>query len=196
MRNLPSVPNLASHRFQSERLENVTLGTIAACLLCALLALLAIFAFQESAANHLRAAAKTRSYQLAELQRQQRQYSRILGRPENVEVFDWSVLLNEIITRRGVSWVKVFHDLADVMPPNMRLIGIRLPQVAADELNKNRVELDMVVASDQPAVIVNLLNALEKDTRFGPATVVSEVAPTEKDSSSKFRVLVTYGQTL
>jgi hypothetical protein len=68
----------------------------------------------------------------------------VLSKPENADIFSKSVLLNELIARRGVSWTRVFKDMETVMPANMRPLGIRLPQVGADDSDGiNRVRLDV-----------------------------------------------------
>jgi hypothetical protein len=83
------------------------------------------------------------------------------------------------------------------MPSNMRLVGIRLPQVAAEENSgTNRVQLDMVVAADQANTVVDLLKALQQSDLFGPATVMTQAPPTQNDPMCKFRVLVAYAQKL
>jgi hypothetical protein len=133
---------------------------------------------------------------VAHVEAEQRRYASLLSRSQNSDVFSWSVFFNQIIDRRSVSWSRVFEDLASVMPDRMRLVGIRSPQVRAEESGTNHVLLDMVVASDQPDVLVSLLNNLRGSALFGPAKIMSRTPPAEHEQEYKFRVLVSYAQKL
>jgi type IV pilus assembly protein PilN len=132
---------------------------------------------------------------LRQLQRQQGQFSAVLSKPENADIFSKSVFLNALIARRGLSWTRVFKDMGTVLPVNMRLLGIRLPQVGMDEADGiNRVQLDMFVGATQPDAVIKLLKNLEKSSMFGSASVVNQSPPTQNDPLYKYRVTVAYAQ--
>lgn len=191
----PVTVNLASEPFQRERAQNAALAGIAITLACLLLVLLTLILRSRGQADEMRSLLQTENVTLERLQAEQARYSRLLSEPQNADVFAWSVLLNQLIVRRGVSWTQVFEDLSTVMPHNMRLVGIRLPQIAAsDASGTNRVQLDMVVATDQAITVVDLLKALQRSDKFGAATVTTETSPTKDDPVCKFRVLVAYAQ--
>jgi type IV pilus assembly protein PilN len=121
----------------------------------------------------------------------------VLSKPQNADVFATSVFLNEVIARRGLSWTRVFKDLETVIPPNMRLLGVRLPQTAADDgAGTNRVQLDMNVGTMEPAALIGLLKRLDKSKLFGPASMVNQSPPTQNDPLYKYRVTVSYAQKL
>jgi len=121
----------------------------------------------------------------------------VLGRPENADVFARSVFLNELIARRAVSWTVVFRDLENTLPPNMRLIGVRLPQVAGGDADgTDRVQLDMVLGTDRPEALIELLKKLAGSNLFGSAQVLGQQPPTQNDPLYKYRVTVTYAQKL
>ena len=61
-------------------------------------------------------------------------------------VLERSLLLNTLIERKSISWTKIFADLEGVMPDNVRLIQVRLPQINS----RNEVLLDMVVGAQGP----------------------------------------------
>lgn len=192
-----NIINIASSPFQRERAQNAVLSVIGGTLVCSLLVLIALILYSRSRAADIRNLIDSENTTLKRLEIEQARYSGVLSKSQNADVFAWSVLLNELIERRGVSWVQVFKDLSTVMPSNMRLVGIRLPQVAAQEDNgTNRVQLDMVVAADQASTVVDLLNALQRSHLFGPATVMTQTPPTQNDPMCKFRVLVAYAQKL
>lgn len=198
MNTFPSVQiNIASQPFRRERAQNAALAALCAALVCSLLLLVVLILHSRAQAADIRAVINSENVTLKRMQTEQARYSTILAQPQNADVFAWSVFLNELIARRGVSWTRVFEDLGTVLPPNMRLMSIRLPQVAAEEGSGiNRIQLDMVVATDQASTIRDLLTKLEQSSLFGPATVMAQTPPTQNDPMYKFRVLVAYAQKL
>ncbi len=193
----PTAINLASEPFRRERAQNVALALGCGVLACTLLLLVSFILHDRVQASSLRRAIQTQQAELRHLQQEQTQFTRILGRPDNADVFATSVFLNELIARRAVSWTRVFADLGTVMPTNMRLVAIRLPQVAEEDVSgKNRVQLDMVVGTDRPDAVIELLKRLERSSLFGAAAVMSQQAPTQNDPLYRYRVTVDYAQKL
>jgi len=193
----PATINLASHPFRRERAQNVALAGICLALACSFLVLVSLILHSRVQARSLSREIRDEQAQLRRLQIEQSGYGRILSRPDNADVFATSYFLNQLIARRAISWTRVFTDLETVMPPNMRLVGIRLPQVAEeDPSGKNRVQLDMLVGSDKPETIIELLKRLEKSPLFGAAAVMSQQAPTQNDPLFRYRVTVDYAQKL
>jgi hypothetical protein len=193
-----SAINLASQPFRRERAQNAVLAGVCAVLLCSLLALVVLVMAERKQAEGLRRDITAERAQLQKFQREGTQFSTVLGRPENADVFARSVFLNELIARRAVSWTIVFRDLEKTLPPNMKLIGIRLPQVAAgeDASGTDRVQLDMVLGADRPDALIELLKKLAYSDLFGSAQVLGQQPPTQNDPLYKYRVTVTYAQKL
>jgi type IV pilus assembly protein PilN len=198
MMNLSSnTINLASQPFRRERAENAAYMVAAAVLACSLLVLITLIAHSRSQAADLRRVIDSENRELRQLQRQEAQYSTVLSRPQNADVFARSVFLNELIARRAVSWTRVFKDLQSVMPTNMRLMGIRLPQVAAEQSSGvNHIELEMTVGTDRPDSVIELLRHLQQSPLFGSAQVMSQNPPTQNDPLYKYRLNVAYAQKL
>lgn len=189
--------NLASDPFRRERAQTAAYAVVFLALLCSLLSITGLILHSRAQASALRAQIDRQQTQLQSLQSEQGRYSVVLSRPANQDVFALSVFLNQLIGRRAVSWTKVFEDLTAVMPPNMRLVTIRLPQVPAeDAAGVDRVQLDMSVGTDRPETINTLLQNLEKFDAFGAATVVSRTPPTQNDPLYRYRVTVSYAQKL
>jgi heme exporter protein D len=189
--------NLASEPFRRERAENAAYALITVGLACSLLVLLIFIAHSRSQAADLRRVIDAQNRELRQLQRQENQYLTVLSRPDNADVFARSVFLNELIARRAVSWTRVFKDLGGVMPSNMRLMGIRLPQVAAEESSGvNRIQLEMTVGTDRPDAVIELLRHLQQSPVFGSAQVMSQNPPTQNDPLYKYRLNVAYAQKL
>jgi len=189
--------NLASKPFRRERAENAMLAGICAVLTCSLLVLIVMFFQARSSAGYLRRQIDAENRTLRRLQTQQQRFSSVLRKPENADVFSQSVFLNELIARRGVSWTRVFEDLGTVLPVNMRLLAIRLPQVPKEDASgTNRVQLDMVVGSEKPDAVITLLKKLQESSLFGAAAVITQAPPTQNDPLYKYRVTVAYAQKL
>jgi hypothetical protein len=193
----PTEINLASQPFRRERAQNAAIAAACVVLTCSLLLLVSLFLHERAQAGDLRNVIDAQHAQLRALQRQEARFSAILSKQENADVFATNVFLNELIARRGVSWTRVFSDLGTVLPENMRLLGMRLPQVGVEEgSGTNRVQLDMLVASERSDAVIGLLKNLEQSRLFGAATVVTQTPPTQNDPFYKYRVTVAYAQKL
>jgi type IV pilus assembly protein PilN len=193
----PLAINLASQPFRRERAQNAGFAVACAVLICTLLVLVGLVVHARAQARQIRTDIDAERAQLQLIQAQQAQFSSVLSRPRNADIFAHSVFLNDLIARRAVSWTKVFADLQTVMPANMRLQTIRLPQVPAmDAGGVNRVQLDMTLGADKPETLIELLKKLEGSPLFGSATVVSQSPPTQNDNFYRYRVTVAYAQKL
>jgi type IV pilus assembly protein PilN len=189
--------NLASQPFRRERAQLAVSAVACLGLACLLLVLIAIIFNERANASNVRREITQERGQLARLQREEAQFSSILGKPENADVFARSVFLNQLIARRAVSWSHVFKDLATVMPANMRVVGVRLPQVPSENVGGiDHVQLDMVVGTDRPDAVIQLLKRLQESSLFGAATVVNQQPPTQNDPLYRYRVMAAYAQKL
>lgn len=189
--------NLASDPFRRERADNLTFAGICGLLLCLLGVLFGLILHERAQASDLRRQIAHEEEQLTHLQREQSQYSAVLTKPENAGTFAYSVFMNQIIARRAVSWTRLFQDLGTVMPSNVRLLAIRLPQVDSDDPNSpSRVELDMVVGTTQPESVIGLFKNLGKSALFGAALIVTQNPPDQNDPLYKYRITVPYDQKL
>lgn len=196
---MPPTPfiNLASQPFRRERATNAALAATCATLICTLLIFTGMIIHSRAQAADLRSLMDRDRKQLAALQSQQASFSSVLSKPGNVDVFSRNVFLNQLIARRAVSWTVVFRDLEKTLPANMRLIGIRLPQVAAETANgTNRVQLDMILGTDRPETLIELLRRLQSSDLFGDAQVINQQPPTQNEPIFKYRVTVPYAQKL
>jgi hypothetical protein len=189
--------NLASTPFRRERAQNAGLALICFVLTCSLLVLISLILHARAQAADLRRNIDADTAKLRLAQNDEATYASFLGKPDNADVFAKSVFLNELIARRGVSWIQVFKDLGTVMPSNVRLIGIHLPQVAVEEGNGvNHVQLDMIVGTERPDAVIDLLKKLQQSTLFGAAQVMNQQPPSQNDPFYKYRVTVAYAQKL
>ena len=189
--------NLASQPFRRERAQNAVWALASLVLICTLLVMVAIIFRERALASDLHRGIAQQQAQLEKAEREQAHFSSVLAKPENEDVFSTNVFLNQLIARRAISWTHVFNDLETVMPSDMRLMAVRLPQVPAeDQSGKDTVQLDMVVGASNPGVLIALLKRLEASNLFGAASVISQQPPTQNDPLYKYRVTVNYAQKL
>ncbi len=194
--------NLASQPFKRERARNAGWGIACAALMVLLLILAAAILRARVQAADFRRSNNAQRTTLARLNRESSQFSTVLAKPKNSDVFSRSVFLNEVIARRAVSWTLVFRDLERLLPANVRLIGVRLPQVTGEGAlegaapGTNRVQLDMLLGTDRPEAVSELLNRLSASEQFGSAKMLAQTPPNQNDPLYKFRVTVPYAQKL
>lgn len=188
--------NLASQPFGRERAEVASLAAICSILAVSLLIFAGLFIAERRQASTLRRDIRQKQQTLTALDREQSRFQGVIAKPANADVFSKSVFYNELIARRAVSWTRVFEDLEHVMPTNIQLVQLRLPQVvAADQGDKNHIELEMTVGTQQPQAILELLKNLQSSNLFGPVGLTNQQPPTQNDPLFRFRLSVPYVQT-
>lgn len=192
MSHLPQLHiNLASEPFRKDRAILVASGILAG-LLVILLAMLSVTIYKErEAARESRAKTAALERQLRAVQQEEAKLQAKLRDPVNESVLDRSVFLNALLLRKGISWTKLFADLAEVMPPTVRLVSVR-PFVTGD----NRVQLEMIVGSQDPAPVIELLKHLEASTMFGNTALQADQPPSQNEPLFRYRVSVNYAQKL
>lgn len=130
--------------------------------------------------------------ELRKISTEQAQMDGTLRQPANAEVLQRSVLLNTLIERKSISWTKIFADLESVMPPDARLISVRMPPITS----QNEVVLDVQVGTKETGPFLVFLNQLNKSPLFGPVDLKSKQPPTQQEPLYKFRFTVNYAQKL
>jgi type IV pilus assembly protein PilN len=184
--------NLATEPFRRDRAVLVGSAAIAAVLVVLLaFQIFTIVAGRQQAAD-IRVAIDHESAQLRSLAVQQGRLNATMRRPENAEVLEHSLFLNTLIDRKAISWTRIFEDLEKVMPYDVRLVSVRLPQVNSN----NQVLLDMVVGAKDVQPILELLKHLEGAPQFGPYTVQTSTPPSQTDPLYRYHVTVNYAQKL
>ena len=183
--------NLASEPFRRDR-SLIASSSIVAVLLTALLGILIYLAIGErDRAAEARAEIDRMQRQMDGIVREEGRLQAVLRRPENAEVLDRSILLNQLLHRKGVSWTKIFADLEQVTPHNVRLMSVR-PQITVD----NQLTLDMWVASQATEPVVTFVMQLEQSPLFGATTVSTSLPPSQNEPLYRYRVSVKYAQKL
>ena len=184
--------NLASEPFRKDRALTAASYVLAGVLTILFGFLLNIILNQRSQMAGERAEIARLEAQLGKITADRTSTDATLRKPENAVVFERNVLLNTLIQRKGISWTHIFADLEKVLPGNVRLIAVRLPQINA----QNQVLLDMTVGAQEQAPILDLLKRLESSPVFGATTVHTFQPPTQNEPLYRYRVSVNYAQKL
>lgn len=183
--------NLASEPFRRDR--PLLAGSAVAAVL-----LLVVLVVQVMAILREREAAAEAREMLAGLNREITQVNQRVARlegelrkPANAAVLERSAFLNVLLQRKGISWTRLFGDLEEVFPHNVRLVTIRPAVTAAGP-----VQLEMVVGAQAPEPVIQLLRQLEGSKVFSRTEVLSSAPPTQNDPLYRYRVSVNYAQQL
>ena len=183
--------NLASDPFRSDRALLVGTGALCVVLLGLLATLVSLAYFERGRAEVARDAMakleKLQAKQQAELNR----VEALMRQTENAEVLERSVFLNGLIRRKGISWTRIFSDLAGVLPGDVRLVAVR-PQLGGED----QVVLTMTVAAASSAPVVTLLTKLEQSPVFGATAVANWRPPGQTETNFTYVITTNYSQKL
>jgi Tfp pilus assembly protein PilN len=183
--------NLATQPFHKDRPILFASGVVAALMIGSLILLTSLAIADRRRSADTRAVIARLDRQIAQASAGQARLDAVLRRPENAEVMERSLFLNELLYRKGVSWTRVFADLEKTLPPNVRLILIR-PQV----FSESQVHLEMVVAAESPGPVFEALRALESSEVFGETNVYNFIQPSQSEPLFRCRMSVNYVQKL
>ena len=183
--------NLASEPFRRDRPLIAASAAVALMLTCSFVFFVYLSIAERERAREAREAMEAMTRQLNTLSAEQAKVEAVLRETRNAEVLDRSQFVNLLIARKAVSWTKIFSDLEEVLPFNVRLVSIR-PQISP----QNELLLDMVVASQADDNVRQFLMRLESSPVFGTTTVHNWLPPSQSDPLYRFRVSVQYAQKL
>jgi type IV pilus assembly protein PilN len=184
--------NLASEPFRRDRPMLIASGAIALVLAVLLGALVFLMVAERGQVKETRVSVDRLKGQLPAMAAEQARLEATLRQPANAEVLQRSLLLNTLVERKSISWTRIFSDLEGVMPFNVRLISVRLPQITS----QNEVVLDMVVGAKEPGSVIGFLKRLEESPRFGTVYTHNSLPPSQNDPLYRYRVTVNYAQKL
>jgi type IV pilus assembly protein PilN len=184
--------NLASEPFRRDRPILIASGACAVVLAGLLAVLIVLIVTERGQVKETRVAVARLSGQLRSMAAEQAKLEGTLRQPSNAVVLERSLLLNTLLERRSISWTRIFSDLEGVLPLNVRLISVRLPQINS----RNEVMLDMVVGAKEPGPVIEFLKRLEESPRFGAIEGHSSLPPSQNEPLYRYRVSVNYAQKL
>ena len=182
--------NLASRPFRKDRALLVgSLGVCAA--LAATLGVLISLAMADRAQYaDLRGELNRLNRRVQALQTEQSKVDAVLRQPENAEVLERSVFLNALLLRKGISWTRIFADLEETLPYNVKIIQIR-PSV-----NGQVVSLDMLLGSESPMPLIEWSRLLGSSRIFSNPDPKTIQSPSQSEPLYRYRISVDYAQKL
>ena len=183
--------NLASEPFRRHRAMLVASIAVSLLLATTLGGLISLILLDRSQLADVRHDVNQLNRDIQKVTAEQASLDAVLRRPENTEVLERSVLINELLYRKGISWTKILADLEKTLPYNVRLMSIR-PYVNKD----NKVTLDMQVGAETQGAVIQFLKELESSSLFEAPSVPSSQAPSQSEPLFRSRVMVNYAQRL
>ena len=183
--------NLATQPFRRDRPVLIGSALVAVLLVGLLGLLISISLVERGQSKETREDIARLERRVRALQAEQARLDAVLRQPENAEVLERSVFLNELLARKGISWTRIFADLEKVVPYNVRIVSIQ-PSANA----QNQISLDMTVAAESPQPLIELLKALETSPLFGAVYPHSSMPPSQTEPLFRVRVSVNYAQKL
>jgi len=183
--------NLASDPFRRDRALFIGTSALCAVLFVLLVTLVSLAYIERGRADEARARMAQLEKQKATQQAGLARLQALMAQAENAEVMDRSVFLNTLIRRKGISWTRIFSDIAGVLPGDVRLVSLR-PQLAGE----NQLVLTMTVAAASSGPVVNLLTRLEQSPVFGSTAVANWRPPGQTETNFTYVITANYGQKL
>jgi len=188
----PRIPlNLASEPFRRDR--PLLVGSAFAALLLILVLVLQVMTIlrEREVAAEARQTLAGLNREVAQVNQKIAALEAGLRKPANAAVLERSAFLNILLLRKGISWTRLFSDLEEVFPHNVRLVTVR-PMVT----DASDVQLEMVVGAQAPEPVIQLLKELEGSPLFSRTELLSSAPPTQNDPLYRYRVSVSYAQKL
>jgi len=182
--------NLASQPFRRDRALLAASIAVSALLVVTLGVLVSLAIADDRQMADTRADIARLQAQLQTLTAEQAKLDAVLRKPENAEVLERSVFLNDLLARKGISWTRIFADLEQVLPHNVRVIQIH-PLVDS----RNRIILDMQVGAESPVPVIKMFETMAK-APFGNPDLKLQQTPTQAEPLYRYRLSVSYAQKL
>jgi hypothetical protein len=183
--------NLSSDPFRRDRPWIVASFVLGAMLTGALAILVYLAATSRDDAQEARVEVERARRQLGAITAEQNKYELALAGVNNNDLIYRSLFLNQLLLRKGISWTRIFSDLETVTPGNVRLISVR-PQITAS----HEIYLEMVVGSQAPEHIIEMLMRLESSSEFGAVHQANTLPPSQTEPLYRSRISVNYAQKL
>jgi Tfp pilus assembly protein PilN len=183
--------NLASQPFRRDRAMVVASIAVSLLLAGTLSVLISLAKADNQQVRVVRREVVRLDEQVRRATAEQSKLDAVLRKPENAQAVEQSIFLNALLKRKGISWTRIFADLEQVVPYNVRIIQIR-PSVNGQD----QVSLDMMVGANEEPPVIELFKSLQENPKFSYSDVKILQPPTEADKFFKCRVSVDYAQKL
>jgi Tfp pilus assembly protein PilN len=181
--------NLASEPFRRDRPMLIGSAAVALLMLASLGALIYLAYTDRGAIRRDQRVQAQLDRELTRVNADKRKVDAEVQRAENSEVLERSVLINELLLRKGISWTRIFADLEKTLPPDVRITQIK-PQVN----NNDQIVLEMTAASETSEPLNTFVMKLEGSDVFSKVAPSVTQAPTQTDPFYRYRMTVNYVQ--
>ncbi len=161
--------NLASEPFRRDRPMLIGSAAVAVLMTASLGTLIFLAVTDQKLIERDRRTQAQLDRELTRVTADQRKLDADVHRPENSEVLEQSILINELLRRKGISWTRIFADLEKILPPNARIMQIK-PQVS----NDNQIMLEMTAASESSEPLNAFLIKIEGSNVFSSSERLSD----------------------
>lgn len=121
---------------------------------------------------------------LQKLNQQQADDLSILRQPQNNDVHQRSVFLNDLIERKSVSWTHIFSELEQLMPPQLHVAAIE------PKIDKGDILLEMAVVGQSRDRGLELVRRMEQSASFRDAQVLSETVQPANNGPELWKFVV------
>ncbi len=183
--------NLASEPFRRDRAMLVASVSVGVLLVISLIALVTLANADSVQLADVRKEVAQLRTQISGTAKQQADFEAVVRKPENAQVLELSVLLNTLLSRKGISWTRILADLEKTMPANVKVLNIQ-PYVTG----RNQVVLSLQVGSEGPEPVISFYKALESSDLFGGVTQNIYQPPSQAEPLYRYRFTVNYAQKL
>jgi type IV pilus assembly protein PilN len=183
--------NLASQPFRRDRAMLAASAAIGAALVLTLGGLIYLYLADRAESAELRAELYQLDRRISASAAEQAGLEAILRKPENSTVLELSVFINTLLYHKGISWSRLFSDLEETIPYDVKLISL-VPSINS----QNKVVLDISVAAKEPVALLEFAKALEKSAVFLYVYPHNTQPPTQAEPFYKGRITVNYAQKL
>ncbi len=164
--------NLASQPFRRDRAMLVASIAVSVLLLATLGALISLIMTDRAQMADVRRDVSRLNRQVRQASGEQARLLAVLNKPENALVLYRTNFINELISRKGISWTRLLADLEKTLPYNVKVVQIR-PSADA----QNHVQLVMTLASQDVQPEIDALRALQASPLFGEVLEHSQIPP-------------------
>jgi type IV pilus assembly protein PilN len=183
--------NLASQPFRRDRAMLVASAGVSLALVLTLGLLIYLAMLDRAQLADLRKDIARLNQQIRATAAEQTRAEAVVRQPENAEVLERSLFINNLLVYKAVSWSRLFSDLEKTVPYNVKLLALR-PSVNAE----SKVMLDMTVGSESPEALIQFEQALESSPLFGGVNEHNINPPSQSEPLYRSHVTVNYAQKL
>ena len=161
--------NLASQPYEAARQFLRRIGGVVAALALIAALLVGYIVYQRIQSRAINQQLSEVRQEINGLNKEEALARAILNKPENRDVADQSEFLNQLFSRKALSWTRVFSEMERIVPPDLHVVSMK-----PEYTKTNDLMLHVVVATGSRGRAVELVRRMEKSNHFRQAEIVAE----------------------